>query len=158
MIGSTIMSAEEAVREVIGMYIESMEKSSGDMVSEAFHENAKVVGYLNGDFLQLTTADFAGFVSSQEPGNVDFEVLSCEVNGETATAKVRDKYLGISFLDSLSLINENGKWSIYNKLFHVEALFRLEFPRRNRSHRLTANPYSPRASCPFRSTVQLVDY
>ena len=121
MIGSTIMSAEEAVREVIGMYIESMEKSSGDMVSEAFHENAKVVGYLNGDFLQLTTADFAGFVSSQEPGNVDFEVLSCEVNGETATAKVRDKYLGISFLDSLSLINENGKWSIYNKLFPVEA-------------------------------------
>ena len=48
------MTAEDAVNQVIEMYIESMEKSSGDMVTEAFHENAKVVGYLNGDFLQLS--------------------------------------------------------------------------------------------------------
>ena len=116
-----LMAGEEAVRKVIAMYIESMEKSSGDMVTEAFHENAKVVGYLNGDFLQLSTSDFAGFVSAQEPGAVEFEILSCEVNGDTATAKVRDKYLGISFLDSLSLVKEGDKWSIYNKLFHVEA-------------------------------------
>ena len=52
---------------------------------------------------------------------VEFEILSCEVNGDTATAKVRDKYLGISFLDSLSLVKEGDKWSIYSKLFHVEA-------------------------------------
>ena len=116
-----LMAGEEAVRKVIAMYIESMEKSSGDMVTEAFHENAKVVGYLNGDFLQLSTSDFAGFVSAQEPGAVEFEILSCEVNGDTATAKVRDKYLGISFLDSLSLVKEGDKWSIYSKLFHVEA-------------------------------------
>ena len=115
------MTAEDAVNQVIEMYIESMEKSSGDMVTEAFHENAKVVGYLNGDFLQLSTSDFAGFVSAQEPGTVEFEILSCEVNGDTATAKVRDKYLGISFLDSLSLVKEGDRWSIYNKLFHVEA-------------------------------------
>ena len=116
-----LMAGEEAVRKVIAMYIESMEKSSGDMVTEAFHENAKVVGYLNGDFLQLSTSDCAGFVSAQEPGAVEFEILSCEVNGDTATAKVRDKYLGISFLDSLSLVKEGDKWSIYSKLFHVEA-------------------------------------
>ena len=115
------MPAEDAVKQVRGTYIESMEKSSGDMVTEAFHENAKVVGYLNGDFLQLSTSDFAGFVSAQEPGTVEFEILSCEVNGDTATAKVRDKYLGISFLDSLSLVKEDGKWSIYNKRFLVEA-------------------------------------
>ena len=32
------MTAEDAVKQVIGTYIESMEKSSGDMVTEAFHE------------------------------------------------------------------------------------------------------------------------
>ena len=36
------MTAEDAVKQVIGTYIESMEKSSGDMVTEAFHENAKL--------------------------------------------------------------------------------------------------------------------
>ena len=115
------MSGEEAVREVLGMYIESMEKSSGDLVTKAFHENATVVGYLHGDFMQLSTAEFAGFVSAQAPGAVEHEILSCEINGDTATAKVRDTYLGITFLDSLTLINEGGKWSIYCKAFHVEA-------------------------------------
>ena len=114
------MSAEDSVREVIGMYIESMETSSGDLVAKAFHENAKVVGYLNGDFMQLSTPEFAGFVSAQAPGAVAHEILSCEINGETATAKVRDTYLGITFLDSLTLICEDGNWSIYCKAFHVE--------------------------------------
>ena len=91
------MTAEEAVNQVIEIYIESMEKSSGDMVTEAFHENAKVVGYLNGDFLQLSTSDFAGFVSAQEPGAVEFEILSCEVygNSEGQRQLSRDIFLGL---------------------------------------------------------------
>ena len=66
------MTAEDAVNQVIEMYIESMEKSSGDMVTEAFHENAKVVGYLNGDFLQLSTSDF-GFVQPRSPGQLSLK-------------------------------------------------------------------------------------
>jgi hypothetical protein len=40
--------------------------------------------------------------------------------GTTAAVKVRDKYLGITFLDTLSLIKIDDQWSIYNKLFNVE--------------------------------------
>ena len=66
---------------------------------------------------------FAGFVASQQPSpqekgeNVAFEILSCEIEGSTAFAKVRDKYLGITFLDSLSLIKIENEWKLYNKLF-----------------------------------------
>jgi len=35
-------------------------------------------------------------------------------------ARVRDDYLGYTFLDSLSLLKSEGEWRIYNKLFHVE--------------------------------------
>ena len=49
------------------------------------------------------------------------EILSCEVAGKTACVKVRDKYLGSIFLDTLSFINIDGEWQIYNKLFHVES-------------------------------------
>ena len=52
----------------------------------------------------MSTDDFAGFVSSQEPSDVEFEILSTEIHGTTASVKVRDKYLGITFLDTLSLI------------------------------------------------------
>ena len=32
-----------------------------------------------------------------------------------------DDYLGMTFLDTLSLLNTDGRWRIYNKLFHVES-------------------------------------
>ena len=120
------MSDENDIKKVIDTYIESMNTSSSDMVKEAFHANSKVVGYLHGDFLQMSADEFAGFVASQKPSpkesgtDVEYEILSCEVNGATGIAKVRDKYLGITFLDSLSFVKENDQWKIYNKLFHVE--------------------------------------
>ncbi|MGD2007355.1 MAG: nuclear transport factor 2 family protein, partial [Cellvibrionales bacterium] len=40
--------------------------------------------------------------------------------GQTAVARVRDDYLGLTFLDTLSLIEADGEWRIINKLFHVE--------------------------------------
>ena len=70
--------------------------------------------------------DFAGFVASQQPSPRDkgeqphLDILSMEIAGSTAAARVRDEYLGLRFLDTLSLLKTDGKWSIYNKLFHVE--------------------------------------
>jgi hypothetical protein len=43
-----------------------------------------------------------------------------EVAGQTAVARVRDAYLGLVFLDTLSFIKLEGQWLILNKLFHVE--------------------------------------
>ena len=50
-----------------------------------------------------------------------FEILACEVEGTTALVKIRDEYLGITFLDILSFIKVEGEWKIYNKLFNVES-------------------------------------
>ena len=121
------MSDKEQIENVIQLYVDSMDESNADKVKLAFHTNAKVVGYLHGDFMEMSVDDFAGFVASQQPSpqekgeNVAFEILSCEIDGSTAFAKVRDKYLGITFLDSLSLIKIENEWKLYNKLFHVES-------------------------------------
>ena len=120
------MDDKKQIENVIQLYVDSMDESNSDKVKQAFHTNAKVVGYLHGDFMEMSVDDFAGFVSSQQPSpqekgeNVVFEILSCEIEGSTASAKVRDKYLGITFLDSLSLIKIENEWKLYNKLFHVE--------------------------------------
>lgn len=120
------MDDKRQIEIVLQTYIESLNKSDPIMVKEAFHKNAKITGYLHGDLLQLSTEDFAGFVSSQQPSpsengtNVEFEVLNIEIENSIASVKIRDKYLGITFLDILSLLKEDDNWSIYNKLFHVE--------------------------------------
>tara|TARA_Y100001970_G_scaffold227628_1_gene281661 strand:- start:76 stop:423 length:348 start_codon:yes stop_codon:yes gene_type:complete len=114
------MSCSDSVNKTVEIYIESLKESSADKVREAFHPNGKVVGHLHGDFLEMSTEDFASFVAAQEPSEVEYEILSTVVEGTTASVKVRDKYLGITFLDTLSLIKIADKWSIYSKLFNVE--------------------------------------
>ena len=121
------MNDIEQIENVVQLYIDSLDESNPDKVKETFHENAKVVGYLHGDFMEMSVDDFAGFVASQQPSpkekseNVVFEILTCEIEGTTALVKVRDKYLGITFLDTLSFIKNEGEWKIYNKLFNVES-------------------------------------
>lgn len=121
------MEDKNLVENVVNLYIQSMNESSAEKVKGAFHENAKVVGYLHGDLMQMSVDDFAGFIASQLPSpqekseDVEFEILSSEVEGTTASVKVRDKYLGITFLDTLSFIKIDSEWKLYNKLFHVES-------------------------------------
>ena len=121
------MNDQEQIETVVRLYIESMNESNPDKVKKAFHENAKVVGFLHGDLLQLSVNDFAGFVASQQPSpkekgeDVVFETLTSEIEGTTALVKIRDEYLGITFLDTLSFLKADGEWKIYNKLFNVES-------------------------------------
>ena len=76
---------------------------------------------------EQSVEDFASFVAAQHPSAKEkkepkyLEILSIEIAGNTAVAIVRDKYMGLSFLDSLSFLKVKNKWVIYNKLFHVEA-------------------------------------
>jgi hypothetical protein len=121
------MNDIKKIENVVQLYIDSMDESNPDKVKQAFHSNAKVVGYLHDGFMEMSTDDFANFVGAQQPSpkekgeNVVFEILSCEVQGATASVKVRDKYLGITFFDTLSFISIDNEWKIYNKLFHVES-------------------------------------
>ncbi len=121
------MNNHDEIKNIVQLYIDSMNESDPDKVKKAFHTNAKVVGYLHGDFMEMSVDDFAGFVESQQPSpqtkdeSVVFEIISCEVEGATALVKVRDKYLGITFIDTLSFIKVDNGWKIYNKLFHVES-------------------------------------
>ena len=89
------MSCSDSVNKVVEIYIESLKESSAEKVREAFHPNGKVVGHLHGDFLEMSTEDFAGFVAAQEPSEVEYEILSTVVEGTTAAVKVRDKYLSL---------------------------------------------------------------
>ncbi len=116
----------DAIREVIETYFESMFESSPEKVHQAFHPAAKIVGYLNGELTEMSVPQFADFVASIAPSPAQsgaeklLEVLSIEVAGQTAVARVRDAYIGSLFMDTLSFIEQDGKWRIYNKLFHVE--------------------------------------
>jgi len=120
------MHDENQIEKVIQTYFDCMYESNAEKAHTAFHSNAKITGYLEDGLHEMTVADFANFVENQLPSPKDkaepirLDILSIEIAGNTAVARVRDDYLGMTFLDTLSLLKEGEKWSIYNKLFHVE--------------------------------------
>ena len=120
------MNDREKIESVVQIYIDSMNESNPNKVREAFHVNGMIVGYLRDNFMEMSVDDFARTVESQNPSpkehgkEVAFEILSLEIEGRTAIVKVRDRYLGKTFVDSLNFIKEADDWEIYNKLFSVE--------------------------------------
>ena len=120
------MNDEEQIRSTIQTYFDCMYESSAEKTHAAFHPAAKITGYLQDELHEMTVKDFADFVASQQPSAKEkgeparLEILSVEIAGNTAAVKVRDDYLGMTFMDTLSFLKADGRWSIYNKLFHVE--------------------------------------
>jgi len=120
------MSDEIQIKDTIQTYFDCMYESSAEKTHAAFHPNAKITGYLEDGLHQMSVDEFAGFVTSQQPSPKEkgeperLDVLSLDIAGDTAVARVRDDYLGMTFMDTLSLLKTDGHWQIYNKLFHVE--------------------------------------
>ena len=121
------MQDKDAIAAVIRTYFDCMNESSAEKVREAFHSNARITGYLPDGLHEMTVEDFAKFVASQQPspkekGDAEvLELVSLDIAGNTAVARVRDQYLGMNFLDTLSFLKIDSEWFIYNKLFHVES-------------------------------------
>lgn len=120
------MSDDKQIRDVLQTYFDSMFESSADKVNRAFHASAKITGYIEGELHEMSREEFAGFVASQQPSPqangemLKTGVVSVNIAGDIAVAWVRDDYLGLTFLDAISLLRDDGRWQIYNKLFHVE--------------------------------------
>jgi len=125
-IGGCYMTDQAEIESTVQLYFDSMYESSAEKVRDVFHKNAWITGYMEQNLMEMTADKFADFVASQQPSpkekgdEIVLEIKSCEVEGATASVKVRDSYLGMMFLDTLSLLKVDGRWKIYNKLFHVE--------------------------------------
>ena len=120
------MSDQAQIEQTIQTYIDSMHESSPEKVNSAFHQSAKITGYIEGELHEMPRSDFADMVASHQPSPKEqglparLEIVSLDIAGDTAVARIRCDYLGLAFLDTLSLLKTEGNWQIYNKLFHVE--------------------------------------
>ena len=120
-------SDQDLIQKTIQTYFDCMYESDPDKVRRAFHPNARITGYINGRLQEMTVPTFADMVASQQPSakekgeTIQLETVSLDIAGDTAIARVRDGYIGLIFLDTLSFLKAEGEWVIYNKLFHVES-------------------------------------
>ena len=118
--------AVHRVTDCVERYYRALRTSNAELVREVFHPHARITGYLPDGLHEMTVDEFAGFVESQQPSPDDsgaermLEMVSCDIAGETGCVRLRECYLGMVFLDTFSMLRVDGRWWIYNKLFHVE--------------------------------------
>ncbi|MCH2177324.1 MAG: nuclear transport factor 2 family protein [Mariniblastus sp.] len=121
------MEPEQSIKTTIQTYCDGLYESDGKKIHQAFHPKAKVTGYFHGELAEFTVESLAEMVDKQTPSDAAqelpklCEIISLSQAGQTAAAVVRDRFMGLTFLDTLSLLKVDNDWVIYNKLFHVEA-------------------------------------
>ena len=89
------MDDKTKIEACIQLYFDSLYESDTDKVRASFHDAAMVSGYLPDGLHEMNLSEFADFVGSQQPSpkenndEVLLEIVSCDINGSTASAKVR---------------------------------------------------------------------
>ena len=117
------MENRDNVLKVVEDYINSGYESNGATTRKIFDDDAKVTGHINGKLIRQTKEDWAKFVEKNTPSPKEqgktkaYEILMVDAGEETAVVKVKNEYIGLMFIDTLSFLKIDNDWKIYNKVF-----------------------------------------
>ena len=115
----------EAIRRVVTDYLEGMIYGQADRLKSAMHPLCMQAGHFKGNYEFYSRDEFIEALKSEqmeEPGTpYKAEVLSIDITGDVALAKVKDDCFGTSFTDYLTLIRHEGRWQIVMKAFFDHA-------------------------------------
>lgn len=121
------MNDEAALRETIDDYFLGLYHSDTDRLGRAFHPNARIVGPDEGELKEMDRRQFIDFAAAQ-PAAADrgdafeMEILDLHIDGDIASVRVADNYIGRRFIDHLALVRIDGRWQICSKLWHVDRM------------------------------------
>jgi hypothetical protein len=119
----------DAVRAVVVDYLEGMCWGDEAKLRRAFHPGALQVGHFGETYeffpLEEFIAWLKGEVTEAEGSPIIAELLSIEVTGTVAVAKLTDTCFGTDFTDYLVMVKDrpdaSGRWQIVTKAYHVHA-------------------------------------
>lgn len=122
------MSADErdAIDAVIRDYLDGMIYGQYDRLESAMHVKCMIAGHFDGSYDFMPRDEFIGTLKkmkAQIPPDTPYvsEIVSVDITGDTAMAKVTDVCFGTSFTDYLTFIMDQGRWQIVNKAFYDHA-------------------------------------
>jgi hypothetical protein len=115
----------ELINQTVGHYFKGMYHGDVERLKKAFHPQALVIGYFDGNLVFNSLEQFLGFIKaapipSEKGEEYDMRIVSVDITGAVGTVKVADLYQGRRFTDYLSMLKEGDNWVIINKAFHHE--------------------------------------
>jgi Putative lumazine-binding len=116
-------TAEQGVRAAMQLYFDGARDGDVEKVRRAFHPQARMSGYLQGNLLVGGPEPFYDAVmnapapaKSGEPYKAEITML--EIAGPIASVTtVEGPYLGMQFTEYFHLLEADGRWQIVSKTF-----------------------------------------
>ena len=107
-----------AIHAVIKDYFDGLYEGDITKLRGVFHEDA----WLKGNNYRKSVDEWLDVVAQrpipkQEGLEYQFQLMSLEVVGDQAMAKVSVPLPAANFIDFLGLLKENGEWKVVNKMF-----------------------------------------
>jgi hypothetical protein len=111
---------EEAIRRVVGYYFEGGRAGDSTTVGKAFHQVAMMY-YVRDSLVKVPIfSEYLARVvrpAGSPPDRTDRKILSIDIAGTAAVAKLQLTTENAVLTDYMSLLKINGDWKIVNKIF-----------------------------------------
>jgi hypothetical protein len=116
---------EAAIRQTVQYYFDGGKNRDSLTLRKAFHPEARMLFARDGKLVLVPIGEYITRVGSErlKPGEVDSterKVVSVDVVGDAAVAKLELKRPGALLTDYMSLLKVDGRWLIVNKIFTRE--------------------------------------
>jgi hypothetical protein len=124
-----LASDHDAIRQVLVDYLEGMIWGEEEKLRRAFHPGALQVGHFGDTYEFFPLEEFVAWLKGEAtvpPGTpYAAELISIEVTGTVAVAKLADTCFGTDFTDYLIMVKDRpdaaGRWQIVTKAYHAHS-------------------------------------
>lgn len=112
-----------AVTQTVQLYFDGMLQRDRGKLEEAFHPDARLIGYRGENF---TVTPFDAWASGtakgepRDPALFQNSIKAIRIEGYTALVETELFWPGIYYYDFLTLIKVEGKWKIVHKTWYEE--------------------------------------
>lgn len=115
----------EKIAETVEHYFQGMYHSDTERLKKAFHPEAYLMGYFQGQLARIPLEGWLGMIektpapaTTGEP--YDMKIVSTDLKENVASVKVEDLYRRLRFTDYLTLLKFGDEWKIIHKAFYHE--------------------------------------
>ncbi|UZJ58405.1 nuclear transport factor 2 family protein [Pseudomonas sp. KU26590] len=110
-----------AVITIASRYVEGLREGSVATIKQAFHEEAVMYGFTNGELLGGPISNLYDFVESNgKAADITTRLDVLAITPTTAVVRVdmEKDAIGADYNDYLTLIKINGDWKVIAKVYH----------------------------------------
>lgn len=106
------------VEAALNNYLFGSRDGDVERLRAAFHPSAEIEGIRDGALTSWTAPDYVGGARPGQRREFEPRILSVDITGDAAQAKVECDYGTWKFVDYMQLLKVDGEWKIMNKVYH----------------------------------------